>query len=354
MRPRLPFLTEIAPIPGDIKAKLEDFQVEEIAAYLPSGAGDHLYVRFEKRDLGTPEAVRRIARAIGVDPRATGYAGLKDKRAVTTQWASFERGDAERARSAAVEGVRILEVSRHGNKLRTGHLRGNRFVIVVRGFPLDRLSDARHVLDQLVERGAPNGFGPQRYGREGANLDVATRWLVEGGRPPRTPFERKLLVSVLQSALFDQVLAERIEEGLYGEPVDGDLFRKEDTGGLFTTDDLDDARTRMGAFAISPTGPMFGAKMRWPEREARRREERVLATSGLDEAKLRAFASWGEGTRRPLRIALRDAGITPLEDGSGARVAFELPKGAYATVVLREMLHREEDWPELAPDPSVF
>ena len=354
MRARLPFLSEIAPIPGEIKTNLEDFQVEEVPAYLPSGSGDHLYVHFEKRDLSTPDAVRRIARALGVDPRATGYAGLKDKRAVTTQWASFERGDADRARGAAIEGIRVLEVARHGNKLRTGHLRANRFVLVVRGFPLDRVADAQRTLDLLVARGVPNGFGPQRYGRDGANLEAARRWLVEGGRGPRAPFERKLLVSVLQSSLFDQVLAERLEEGLFSEAVDGDLFRKEDTGGLFTSEDLADARARVAAFAISPTGPMFGAKMRWPEREARRREERVLAAGGLDEAKLRAFASSGEGTRRPLRVPIRDAALAPLEDGTGVRVSFELPKGSYATVVLREMLHRDEDDADLAPESSVF
>src|SRR5690606_23980130 len=121
------------PLTGQIRARPQDFRVDEVPAYEPEGAGDHLYVRFEKTGLDTPEAVRRIAQVLSVDPRDTGYAGLKDRHAIPRQWASFLCGDAARLEGAPIEGVEILEVSRHRNKLRTGHLRANRFELFVRG-----------------------------------------------------------------------------------------------------------------------------------------------------------------------------------------------------------------------------
>ena len=135
----LPFATEGPAVAGEVRARLEDFRVDEIPAYPPCGEGDHLFVRFEKSDLGTPEAVRRLARALEVDPSQSGYAGLKDRRAVTRQWASFLFGDAAKLRDARIAGVRVLETARHRHKIRTGHLRGNRFDILLRGAPADHV-----------------------------------------------------------------------------------------------------------------------------------------------------------------------------------------------------------------------
>ena len=123
----LPYATEGPPIPGVLRTEPEDFRVEEIPAYLPAGEGEHLFVHFEKTDLTTGEATKRLARALGANARDAGYAGMKDRRAVTTQWASFHGADAAALEASAPDGIRILEVSRHRNKLRTGHLKGNRF-----------------------------------------------------------------------------------------------------------------------------------------------------------------------------------------------------------------------------------
>ena len=332
----LPFSTSPErPIPGILKDRPEDFRVDEIPAYEPSGAGEHLFVRFEKTGLDTREAVRRLAGALAVDPRDAGTAGMKDRHAVTTQWASFHRGDAAKLEGAAIEGVRVLEARPHGNKLRTGHLRGNRFAIRLRGAPRDAEQEARAVLDALACTGVPNYYGDQRFGRGGANLEHARAWLVAGGRPPRDPFERKLLVSVLQSELFNGLCAARVREGTLGSVIDGDLCRKEETGGMFVVTELEAERERAASFEISATGPMFGAKMRWPEGEARRREEEALAAAGLDAEKLARFAKYGEGTRRPYRVKL---GAPALEvDDEGLVVSFDLPAGAYATIVMREL-----------------
>ena len=335
----LPYLVATGdPIDGEIRARPEDFVVEEVPAYLPIGEGDHLYVRFEKVGLDTTEAVKRIAHAMGANPREAGYAGMKDRHAITTQWASFLFGDAEKLDGATIEGVRILERARHGNKLRTGHLAGNRFTLRVRGAPSDALELARERLEELARRGVPAFFGAQRFGHGGGNLTRAARWILEGGHAPRKGFERKLGVSTLQSALFNELLAERVRESTMDDALPGDLMRKEGSGGLFVTEDATADRERVRAFEITPTGPMFGARMRWPEEEARAREEACRSRWGLDDERLERFRGAGEGTRRPYRMAITEASAEADEEGLVFR--FVLPSGGYATMVLREVLGR--------------
>ncbi|HJL18524.1 MAG TPA: tRNA pseudouridine(13) synthase TruD [Sandaracinaceae bacterium LLY-WYZ-13_1] len=335
----LPYATACdRPLEGRIRDRPEDFRVEEIPAYEPGGEGDHLYVWFEKTELGTPEAVRRIARALDADPRQAGYAGLKDRRAVTRQWASFLFGDPAKLEGARIEGVTVLETARHRNKLRTGHLRGNRFDLLVRDAHPEDLDAVRAQLAAMAERGVPSYFGPQRFGRDGANLAQAAGWILEGGRPPRQRFRRKLLVSALQSAIFNELLAERVREGLLDGLVDGDLMQVTETGGLFVSEDPETDRARAARFEISATGPMFGAKMRWPERDARRREEAALARWGLPVERLATFRKAGAGTRRPCRVPIFEPSAEPTPEG--LRLRFRLPSGAYATVVLRELMRR--------------
>lgn len=335
-----PFVThEVPPVPGRIRATIDDFRVDELPLYDPSGEGDHLYIRFEKTDLTTPEAVKRLARAVGTEPRDAGYAGLKDRRAVTTQWASFLFGDAERARSTDIAGIRILEIARHRNKLRTGHLRANRFEIHVRGVPPERLDDVRRALEVLERRGVPSYYGEQRFGAGGGNLERANEWLLRGGRAPRDRFERKLLVSTLQSHLFNVYLAERIAEGLFDRTIRGDVVRREDSGGLFVAEDVAETDARMARWEVSPTGPMFGARMRWPEHDARAREEALLARAGVTAEHLERFARSGEGTRRPIRA--RVTGIAVSATPEGVLLSFELPAGAYATTLIREVLKED-------------
>src|SRR6185369_13189513 len=144
------------------------------------------------------------------------------------------------------------------------HLRGNRFTLRLRGASAAREADARAVLDTLARSGVPAFFGEQRFGRGGSTLTRAREWVVGDARPPRAPFERKLHVSAVQSAIFNELLAERIRTGGLASVVAGDLCRKEDTGGMFVATDLADAQARAARFEISATGPMFGAEMRWP------------------------------------------------------------------------------------------
>lgn len=333
----LPYLTADNPsVNGVVRQELADFAVHEIAAYDPSGSGDHLFVRFEKQGMTTPDAVKAIARALGCDPNACGWAGLKDRHAITTQWASFFQGSADAALALDLPQLQVQAAILHNHKLRTGHLRGNRFDIRIRhaGGDVDRIKDT---INTLQHHGVPNYYGEQRFGVD--NLSRAARWLIQGEAPPRSRFERKFLVSVLQSAVFNAVLTERIEKKEFAIAIDGDLLQKETTGGLFTTTDLNEATTRMLNWEISPTGPMLGIKMRWPEREALAREQAIAEQWHIDDSVLRRFGSAGQGTRRALRVALIDPEVSlhPGDD-SDVLLRFTLPAGAYATAVLREIL----------------
>ncbi|MGE0787043.1 MAG: tRNA pseudouridine(13) synthase TruD [Sandaracinaceae bacterium] len=322
------------PLRGRLRVEIEDFRVDETIPYEPSGEGEHLFVHFEKRDLTTPDAVRRIAQALGVNPKDAGWAGLKDRRAVTRQWASFHRADADAARALSVDAVTILDARPHGHKLRTGHVRANRFALVVRG-AVD-IEATQRALTQLEARGVPNYFGEQRFGRFGDNARRAHAWLVGGQRGPRARHERKLLVSSLQSAIFNELLADRVAANTYGAAQAGDLLQKEDSGGLFVCTDAAIDGARADAFEVSPTGPMFGPKMRWPEGDVRTREEAALARWGLDASGLDDLKTLGPGTRRPYRTRVKDARVEPHPEG--ATVHLTLDSGVYATVVMRELL----------------
>lgn len=189
--------------PGRIKVHPEDFVVEEIPAYAPAGAGEHVFVRFTKTDRTTLDAMRMVARALGCDPREAGFAGMKDRRAVTTQTVSLHapRGIrpadlAERARSLAIDGIVVHEATPHGHKMKAGHLAGNRFSIVVRDVPRDSLAHVSEVLERTSRQGVPNAFGAQRFGRGGDNVARALAWLRGDERGPRDSRVQRLLVVV--------------------------------------------------------------------------------------------------------------------------------------------------------------
>ena len=342
----LPLVTSDLPGSGGaVRAVPEDFRVDEIPAYLPSGAGPHLYLHVEKRGRTTRDVVRALARALGVPDRDAGFAGMKDKDAVTTQWLSFPVAKDPDPAALAGPGLRVLAVSRHGNKLRTGHVRANVFSIVVRGGDAAR---ARAVAAALGARGLPNFFGPQRFGTEGRNAEVGRALLVgpetpEVRRAGRDRFLRRLSLSAYQALLFNRWLAERMADGLFAAALGGDVMKKLETGGLFECADPAVDGPRVAAVEISPAGPMFGHKLRAASGDALAREERLLAAEGIT---LTAFAKGGgeaEGTRRAARLPVSVA----IEDvPEGYRARFELPKGSYATVVLGELVKGEAAVPE--------
>ncbi|MEZ4256378.1 MAG: tRNA pseudouridine(13) synthase TruD [Polyangiales bacterium] len=232
-------------------------------------------MEFEKRDLSTAEALRRLGRALGVSPRDASVAGLKDRHAITTQWASFFGTTRKRHGRHASTGCASSTPSDTATS-RTGHLRANRFELRIRDAAAHVEAGAERPRTCRARRRAEY-FGEQRFGRGGKSLDMARAWLLDGGPAPRDKRDRKFMVSVLQARVFNRVLAERVTLNELGAYVEGDLLRKEDTGGLFTTTDTADAAERVRTWAVNATGPMVGAKMRWPEGLAREREVRASA-----------------------------------------------------------------------------
>ncbi len=344
----LPYLTsELPGIGGVLRSTDEDFAVDEEPAYPPSGAGDHVFVRIEKRGLTTPQAVRAIAQALGARDRDVGVAGMKDRHAVTTQWLSLPPPvTPEAARALELPGVRVLEAARHPHKLRTGHVRANRFRLRVRGLPAGLAPElarrARAILERLAAPpGAPNWYGEQRFGRDGDNA-ARGRELVSGARRPgRDRRMDRLMISALQAELFNAWLTARIADGLYRSALAGDVLHKRG-GGLFDCADPAADEPRLAAGEVVATGPMFGARMRRPPggTPAAAREAAILGAAGLS---LDAFASvraLAEGTRRDAAVPLDGAAVAAADDGT-LEVAFTLPGGAYATTVMREVMKTE-------------
>jgi tRNA pseudouridine13 synthase len=397
----LPFLTKDLPaIPGAYKARPADFGVEEIPAYEPCGEGSHVYFSIQKTGMTTPDAVRAVSRSLGVSPHAVGYAGMKDARGVTRQTLSVEHVDPARVAALSIRNLEVLWVSRHGNKLRTGHTRGNRFEIRVRGCGPEHEETARAVLEVLIEVGLPNYFGEQRFGTRGDNWKVG-RALLAGdeaeavaqiaGRPStvdtskvllarqlfekgdyeasarawpggfrdcvrlskamaRRPdparalraLDRSLLrfyVSAYQSHLFNQVVASRVDS--LGQLQTGDLAWRHANGAVFTVEDTEREQPRADALEISPSGPLFGRRMTRPTGEVGQVEDELLARfeHTHEDFQGRGPLQW-RGGRRPLRVPLTELELESGEDDAGECLSlrFALPSGSYATAVLREVL----------------
>jgi tRNA pseudouridine13 synthase len=333
----VPFLTSDVPgCGGAFKESPEDFEVEEIAAYEPNGLpnGEHAFLWIEKRGRSTNDVAKLIARHVGIGEREVSWAGLKDRNAVTRQWLSLPWKAAQKLEGFSAPGVTVLKTSRHRNKLKSGHLRGNRFTLVVRG--VTDVGAAKASFERLCTLGVPNAFGAQRFGLKGDNAERGKQILLSGGRH-RDRFERKLFLSAFQSKLFNEVLALRLSRGSFSKVLLGDVLKKQETGGEFvSTEPLVD-QPRADAFEVSPTGPMFGPEMRAPEHDAAALEAEVLTASGVTAQTFVAGGDETRGTRRLIRVRIVEPGFEALEPGV-VRLRFNLPAGSYATVVLAELL----------------
>lgn len=312
----------------------EDFVVEELPAYEPEGEGTHTFLWIEKRLRNTEDVARELARRAGVEPRDVGYAGRKDRFAVARQYFSVPGLPVAAALDLHLEDVRVLRASAHRHKLRTGHLRGNRFDLRVRGLDPGQAAQAAEARHSLVARGLPNRFGPQRFGRGGQNVDRGRR-LLGGERPKVGRREARFLVSALQAAVFNEAL--KMRSLRLDEVEAGDLACRTDSGGLFRVDDVGTENERARRFEISATGPIFGTRMEQPTGAVADRERQAMTALGLDPDALRAPPGIRmRGSRRPLRVPVRDLSLSYRDDV--LHVAFELSAGSFATVLLEELL----------------
>lgn len=325
-----------------IKDRPSDFVVEEVPAYLPAGEGAHLFLWVEKRDCSGGDLLRRLAAVLGIPVADIGYAGTKDRRAVTRQWLSVP-ASCERSVSAgvALDGVRVLGVARHPNKLRLGHLKGNRFRILLRGADPARAPDLARTAVDVMRAGFPNFFGVQRFGRRGESIALGLDLIAAGSLDDRAfarvgRFERRMALSAVQSALFNLVLRERVVRGLGRTVLAGDVLARADSAALFEAEAPEVEQARLDAGEVVLTGPVFGHKSRLASGEPGAIEREVLREAGLELSSFRAFRSLARGTRRPFHARPEDVRVEA--DPSGIAVSFFLPKGAYASVMLREFV----------------
>ena len=330
-----------------IRGTPEDFQVEELPGFEPSGSGEHLLLTIEKRGINTAFAAKRIAQWAGVEEMAIGYAGLKDRNALTRQRFSVHLPKKVAPELPALdlddgdERLRVLEHHWHARKLPRGALAGNRFVLVLRDVHGEREAIERR-LRLIGDRGVPNYFGEQRFGRGGDNLGAALA-MFSGRRVRRD--QRGLLLSAARSALFNRVLAARVADGSWdgGGPAgdhtgsDGEVWMLDGSRSVFGPEAFDETiARRLASFDIHPTGPLWGrgelrsaGVVRALEQAALAGEESARLRAGLEAAGLRQ-------ERRALRLRPQDLQWRWQVDGA-LEVTFALPPGTYATVVLAEL-----------------
>ncbi|MFK2875603.1 tRNA pseudouridine(13) synthase TruD [Rhodanobacter hydrolyticus] len=330
----LPFAHGTAPpLAARLRCTPEDFVVEEILGYDADGNGEHALLWVEKRGANTDWLARELAKFAGVPPLAVGYAGLKDRHAVTRQaftvqlagkpdpdWSAFPH-----------ENVKVLAATRHGRKLKRGALRGNRFVLVLREAQGER-ERAEQVLAAIAARGVPNYFGEQRFGREGGNLEQA-RAMFAGRRVDRD--KRGFLLSAARSQIFNDVLAVRVERGTWDAQLDGEIWSLAGSRSWFGPEPYNDVLAqRLAKGDIHPSGPLWGQGEPPTAGEAGELEREVAATH--DDLARGIAAARMDQERRPLRLLPKDLRWRWLADDA-LELSFELPAGAYATVVAREV-----------------
>lgn len=313
----------------------EDFVVEEIDAFEASGAGEHLLLTVEKRGMNTAFAAKRIAQWAGVAESAIGYAGLKDRHAVTRQRFSvwIPKKVSPDVATLDSDELRVLAHAWHSRKLPRGALAGNRFVLTLREVEGD-VDGIEARLAGIAARGVPNYFGEQRFGRGGRNLDKALA-MFSGRRVPRE--ERTHLLSAARSELFNRVLAARARAGCWDAPLEGEVWSLDGSRSVFGPEPWSDAlAARLAAFDIHPSGPLWGRGELRSDAAAKALELETLADAsslalreGLERAGL-------EQERRALRLRPTDSRWAWPEPRV-LRLQFGLPPGCYATTVLAEL-----------------
>ena len=313
-----------------IRTSPADFQVSEILGFDPDGEGEHNFLLIEKTGANTAWVARQLARHAGVRVADVGYAGLKDRHAVTTQWFSVPRRGTD-WQAFESEGVRIMEHRPHGRKLRRGSHRANRFRIALRSQEIrGHEADIESRLAKIASDGVPNYFGEQRFGRDGNNLDLAAR-LFAGERMKRE--RRSLAVSAARSFLFNEILGARVGDGSWNRILPGELANLDGSGSVFAVEQLDEElEQRCRDLDIHPTASLYGKGLaaggEVAALEAEALAEHAAFTEGLE--KLGAKRS-----QRSLRLRVAELAWQTEEDALW--VEFELPSGGYATSVLREI-----------------
>lgn len=336
---RLPWpRTATAPFSeGRIRSRAEDFVVDEILPIVPSGEGEHLWLKLRKRGHNTRDLAAWLAKQAGVRTRDVGYAGLKDRQAVTVQWFSiWLAGGRDPDLADLPEGVEVLDRSRHTRKLRQGAGRGNRFQLLVRELSGDWAAGQR-CLERIGRHGVPNYFGGQRFGFGLANVDRARALFLSGRRVRRASLDG-IYVSAARSWIFNEVLAQRIRQGVWDRTMAGDVMALDSTARWFQLPEVGDPEIaqRLELLDVHPSGPLWGRGPLPSHGLARDLEQEIGGhhaelCHGLEAAGLKQ-------DRRALRLAVRDLSWDLRPEHGELELAFSLSSGGYATAVLRELI----------------
>lgn len=317
---------------GNIRQRPEDFIVKEQLGFTPSGTGEHVFLLIEKRGENTDYVAGQLARFAGVARRDVGFAGLKDRHAITTQWFSvwLPGRDAPDWTEFTTDSIKILKIDKHLRKLKRGALSGNYFSIQVRQWSGDQDSTVQR-LEQIKKLGVSNYFGEQRFGRQGRNIDRALA-LFKGMKVKR--LQRSIYLSAARSFLLNQILSKRVERDDWNQAIAGDLLMLDQSGSYFKLEDLDEnIIQRINAGKIHPSGVLWG----------RGTSELTGSSQDVECAVIEQYSELANGLesmglkqdRRALRVNIDSLAWKFLDDKS-IELNFFLPAGSYATAVLRE------------------
>lgn len=318
---------------GEIRTFPEDFIVEETLAFEPSGSGEHSFLQIQKTGENTEYVARQLARFANVRQRDIGFAGMKDRHAITTQWFSvwLPKGDEQLWENFETDGFKILSVTRHARKLKRGALSNNRFELTIREWQGDKIKTIEQ-LTAIKNHGVPNYYGSQRFGNGGQNV-VKALAMFEGAKVGRE--QRSLYLSATRSFLFNHILSARIENESWATGLDGDVFMIDGSHSCFACEMLDDdICARLVQNNLHPTGSLFGKGESRLTGEALVLEQNVFEKYTELTKGLIAFGL--ENNRRALRVNVSN--LSWEFDDDILKLKFNLPAGSYATAVLRTVI----------------
>jgi tRNA pseudouridine13 synthase len=340
----LPTMTELTSIfekvnanstlSGIIRSTPEDFQVDEIQQFTPSGKGEHVWLHIQKIGENTDWVASLLARIADVPRKDVSYAGMKDRHAVTTQWFSVQMPgrDAPDWKSQLPDSIILLDQRRHDRKLKRGALKGNAFKLIIRDFKGDN-AELEESVQRIIQQGIPNYFGEQRFGRDGENIRKTEQWF-KGDLKVKSRPKRSIYLSAARSWVFNHILSERVKNGSWNKAVQGDVFMLGTSKSFFNEAVNDEIMQRVEAQEIHPTASLWGRGRLASSDQIEKLENDVASQfktlcKGLEQHGLKQ-------ERKSLRLSVKDLDYTFIDDG-GVCLEFSLPAGAYATSVLSEI-----------------
>jgi len=320
---------------GHLKAQNSDFKVDEIMPVQTSGMGEHLWLKIEKNGSNTDWVAQQLARHAGLKSMAVSYAGMKDRHAITTQWFSLHLPGMEDPDFSSLisDEFKILEQNRHDRKLKRGALSGNRFQLRITELKGD-VAEIDDKLQNIKQCGVPNYYGEQRFGRDMGNLFKAEK-MFRGELKKLKKQHRGLYLSSARSWIFNQVLSQRIQQGNWLEPIQGDVFMLNGKSACFAEDISDEIKARLGHAEINLTGCLWGEGESMATAETFTVERSIAdefksLAEGLESARLNQ-------ERRALRLMPNNLSW---EINNGVlELSFDLSSGAFATMLLRECVN---------------